>query len=700
MVTPQHSRSEGDIFTDLETLTVRPGYIHALAIICFRDNAINIDGELKADDLYHVYSSNPLCRAEISTLVGLLAKEPIDFSMPSNKLLQEMIIQTESLLEELHHSINNPFEEGFSEALKAKRGTDIFSRGDVLREPIFYCGDSAYDFQFLEFSKTKYQSDKSWLLRNKGFSIDSAVQTAKAILAIHNRNLNQIFDVLFNQDFKDWSLLPAYIFTLEEIIESSRLEPEVVRSVIESFKLTNRQPVKNFSNISDFNPTTAFPILQKSETEFILFQCYSLFESLYESPFYWMIQDKSYAKDATKNRGLFTEEFCAKRLRSVFGVSRVHENVLIRSGKKKTIGEIDVLVVYGNRALIVQAKSKGLTIDSRKGNDQQIRKDFQLAIQESYDQGYCCAQALNQKGIHLLDKDDHILNKLPPLKEIYILCVISEHYPALSFQARQFIESKTDEKIKPPFIMDLFTLDAMAEMLSSPIYFLSYVDRRTGYDHRLIADNELTILSYHLRKNLWVEHESDRIVFDNDLSSDLDIALMSRRNGVPGKKTPDGILTLLSGTHVGEVIKQIELSDDPDLIELGLLLLSLNESAIHELDEGIEKITTRLMADPIGHDFTMGIDDNQTGITIHINFDPTETALPDLLDHCTKRKYLHKASTWHGLVLAPQSTFIRFCTFLDFPWNQSPEMDREVVFMEKFPKDSTVRGKGKRRHKR
>ena len=95
-----------------------------------------------------------------------------------------------------------------------------------------------------------------------------------------------------------------------------------------------------------------------------------------------------------KHRGEFTENFSAERLKIVFGEDRVFTNIDIVDSEKTKAGEIDVLVVYANRAIILQAKSKRLTIAARKGNDNCLRNDFKQAIQEAYNQGYSCANLL------------------------------------------------------------------------------------------------------------------------------------------------------------------------------------------------------------------------------------------------------------------------------------------------------------------
>ena len=95
-------------------------------------------------------------------------------------------------------------------------------------------------------------------------------------------------------------------------------------------------------------------------------------EALYETPFFWLIEDKSYKDIALKNRGAFTEGFSKESLKKVFGEGRVFTNINIYN-KKTNVAEIDVLVIFANRAIIVQAKSKKLTIEARKGNDSCLR---------------------------------------------------------------------------------------------------------------------------------------------------------------------------------------------------------------------------------------------------------------------------------------------------------------------------------------
>ena len=48
-------RAEQEIFDELVGLCASPGYAHAVAYFCFRDNMIQYSGEMKAEDMRHLF---------------------------------------------------------------------------------------------------------------------------------------------------------------------------------------------------------------------------------------------------------------------------------------------------------------------------------------------------------------------------------------------------------------------------------------------------------------------------------------------------------------------------------------------------------------------------------------------------------------------------------------------------------------------
>jgi hypothetical protein len=204
-----------------------------------------------------------------------------------------------------------------------------------------------------------------------------------------------------------------------------------------------------FTALHEFNAANAFPILKGEDGKYTLFLYASLAEALYETPFYWMAADKSYEATVMANRGLFAEEFTADRLEKVFGGTNVLRNVDVweTKARKKKASEIDTLVLFGDRAIVLWSKSKELTLAARKGNDLQLQADFKGAVQDGCNQAMLCSEHLIRNSAIFAGADGNQI-EIPSLKQVYPVCVVSDHYPALSFQARQFLSYKATGAIQ------------------------------------------------------------------------------------------------------------------------------------------------------------------------------------------------------------------------------------------------------------
>src|SRR5258708_22268748 len=112
-------RNEKEFFDDFNTLCSSPGYIHVLAHISFRDNFISYDGKMTNEEMAASYVPDRTIRTEFSTLMGLMLKQPMDFSLPAPRDLHNFIEKTQALLKELHDCLNQPMIEGIKRTVAA-----------------------------------------------------------------------------------------------------------------------------------------------------------------------------------------------------------------------------------------------------------------------------------------------------------------------------------------------------------------------------------------------------------------------------------------------------------------------------------------------------------------------------------------------------------------------------------------------------
>jgi hypothetical protein len=671
-------REESQILDDLATLAASPGYVHAVAHICHRDTVIHIKGKLKPSDMERLFSRERLIRTELTTLIGLMAKKPLDLSPQRFEVIEDYVKRTDSLMRELHEAMSYPMFAAMFEAVKASTEPPDPWRGPGMREPIFYGTESTYAFQYRDFVTEKYGSDDVWMLKTKGFTSGQARIIAMTMCALMDEKGTQLLRDARAATTPPATWLSAFEFSLDEVAFRSNVAKNVVEAFFRAFLFTGDNA--GFKEVGDFNEVAARPLLPTDRGTVLLFSHYAIYEALYESPFFWMLEDKSYRPTAAKHRGAFTEQFAARRLAGVFGREHVHTNVNLRRGKD-IVGEVDVLVVYGDRLIIVQAKAKKLTIEARKGNDNQLKVDFTSAIQDSYDQGWTCAEKILTDGCRLVDDNEKEVELPPNIKEVFLFSLVSEHYPALAFQASQVLKFQTTDVIRPPFVMDVFLLDTLTEMLTTPLRLLGYVKLRVAVSDKLTSGHELTVLGYHLKQNLWLDEKYGRVMLEDSIAQDLDTAMLVRRDNLPGDDTPVGILTKMRGTRYESLIKEIEARADPATLELGFHLLSMDEDSCRNVHRVLDAITRKAQLDGRRHDVTLASSTPPCGVSFHCNPTLSPEAIVMLETHCAKRKYQQRAARWFGVSVSPAGQ-VQFGVTLDFPWEASDGMERLIAYMK------------------
>lgn len=595
-----------------------------------------------------LFRESRLIRTEIMILLGLMIQGRVEFSTPTPSIIAGYVFRSYALLEELHRSMIESGKGAIIEHTGQRGGDDPLELAEVLREPIFYGGESAYSFQYLDLAVPKYQADRSWLLTHKNVELEVAHEVCSAVRLHVDKKLTQISPELESEWASAHAILDGFSFSCRDITSFTTHSSDSVAAAIEAFSLPEAEQNSNFRSIHSFNVAYAYPFLRYGSDKYILFQQYTAAEALYDSPYYWMLKDQTYIQTALKHRGDFTESFTADRLRHVFGSDAVLQNVKLRRSKGQILAEIDVLAQFANFAIVVQAKSKKLTQQARAGKRRFLEADFKAAVQDSVDQGLTCAELLLDPSVVLEgDSGEAVVLKERPCK-IFPVSVIAEHYPALLLQVRQFLKADVGEAIARPLVVDVFALDSITEMLSSPIGFLDYLERRALFGSKLMANHERVLLACHLRYNTWLDDDRDLAILGDDLASYLDVAMAVRRDGVPGERIPEGMLTCFVGTPLGKILSELENEPSIQTVELGFLLLKLSERAAKAINARIDQIISKTKLDGDLHDITMPSIGSAVGLTVHSSNMGVEQAFAWLEWHCKKRKVHHESERWYG----------------------------------------------------
>ena len=682
------ARPQDEVFADLENICQQAGFIHVLAALVFENNFHSVKVEEKFPKIQDQYDDKKLIRNELSVLHGLMLKSAASFDALDEDTIKEQKKQCYELLEELHGSF-------YSQALRegkllANRDT-FFSHPDIFRESIFYAADSSFYFQQHAFAVERYQNDGDWLEKNVGFTIEEAARISQAIIVNTHIQAQALQGGFFDAPVTE-VCLAAFSIAIADLCTMTGIEENKVRRFIDKFSVPATPSNNQYQTIDDYNFSKSHPIIKCPDDKICLLQSHSLCESLYVSPFFWMQQDAQYKTLARGNRGAFLETKILERLRKVFGPNNVFENVEIFQGKK-AVGEIDVLVVYIDRLIIVQAKSKTLTLKAQQGSFTHLEDDFKKAIQNAYDQAFSCASEILNGGVRLQKNDGSALNLPDEIVEMFPICAIADHYPSLYFQTRQFLKTKTKKKINPPYIMDVFLLDVITEFLTHPVRMLDYLNKRTQYNETVSGNNDFAVFGYHLSYNLHKDPKYNMMMLHDDIAWEVDKAFISRRERGEMEALPKGVLTEFQGTPYGDIIDFLEGFQEPGVVELGYLLLSYDGASIDGINRGIEQLSRQARQSDRVHDLTVG--GPEGGITYHVSKTPSQQRVDYLLNHAEIRKYSTKAKHWFALSgTIGSGEPIDTISFLKGRWKHSAELDKKLSGMPKKPsKLSNVRGR-------
>ena len=733
-------RAREEIIGDIKGLVKTKGYIYALCMILIEDFSFN------AEEIHKANIRARLNLNEAAFLVRLLIQNEIDLSVPDNlQDLMEMKQKTYELMEELHHSFmdvekllgaisKNPSEEGMKQ---------FFLEPEIVVESIFYFGTGIYDIQYLEFLEEKYKYDEDWLIRKKNFDASTLKKVALKIRKILEDKKKQNFIPLglkekipgMIEEIKkkhpdDWKehvekflkTIPAMeLYQYRILLEKAKGDKKKFgREELESFcknlldlcvirksdfeSDSDIDPLlKNFSidleecrkrelkKVGEFNLLTAQPIIPLDETRYFVPLSFLVFESIYQSPYYWML-NTTYEDQAGHNRGKVGEEIVYNLLSKVFGENKTFKSVKIKESKKTTETDIDVLCVLGSKALCIQVKSQKLTALSRTGDGMSLMKDFERAVQEAYEQARVSRREILRKEAKFCDENGEEITLPEGIDEVYIMGVTTENYPTLNHQLKLMLNKEDTDPY--PVFLTIFDLQLVAHYLSDPYDFLYYVRQRISLINYFDAAEEIVYLGYHLINKLWKHPGGDKCQLNDDYGQLIDRNYYPPKLGLEVSDEGDAIKNRWMNEEFNDLCNRLKILDAPRITDIIFHLLDLSGEAIQTLVSRISETKQKTLQDNKEHNFSMLPNGKAGGIHfgityVSLNSDDMGELEKILLELSEARKNIGKCDVWVGFgSIKSSDAIIDSVVYSDQKW----EFDQELEDLSKrtLPKQGTA----------
>lgn len=682
----QPPRPEKDILSDLDQLTQEPGFMYTSCVMVAQ--ALWMSPDEVADINWHLRPNNQ----ELSLLLGFLVKHQLRLDeFPSEETVEKQKTIAIELLNELHRACGFPplpeAEATDSDEDKSRKIFDAYNEwiesGIGMREPIFYGEDGAYPFQYFELASERYALDEDWIQINVGIGFEEIREIANALEQLFSKRIQNI-DLGSTHDQNCKAILSYMAFQSSDLPQINR---HAMECFLHWFSLKPGEVNQNFNSIGDYNKIHSHPVITLGDGRYWVPIFASLAESIYESPYYWMDKDKEYKATASKNRGATAEIITRDLLIPAFGSNRVHRGVKVRRGKSD-ITDLDTLAISGNKALIVQCKSKNLTITARSGDGQTIRTDFKKAIQDAYEQGIAGRKALLEGDCELIGEDGVPIILPSQVDEVYILCITGDHYPAVISQARTHL--KIQDGDPHPIMMSIFDLDVVSFYLRDRFELLYYLRQRSNHTEYFLVDSEMALLGCHLNEKLFPEEDYTLKYLDPSYAQLIDANFQVARGGWPGDGVPDRLFHTWKNETFDQLVNDIKLAaNQPSRQKVAAedLLFFLYDLAGEAADNLANLVKLRKRAtllDGKMHDARVPIPRHKKGVTFVSFPEPTGPMELDIFSQrflaiALAHKYISEADEWIALAsIAGSSVEFDIFGYIREPWQQDSEMDIAV----------------------
>lgn len=671
-----------EIIKRLEEIASKPGFIYTLAMMLRQD--LFLDPADSAD----INWRDKISYQEFTLLIGLMVKHKIDMTLPTEVQSRSDNNEVYGLFEELHKTHIKPFADAFkasfidknpdelSDEEKEKEMKELFGSGEMMLEPMFYGGSGAYDFQYNELAVKKYAYDKDWLKDNKNFSMERAVKIAHDLKKLSEKKSQSEYKVTTFEDFCR-HILDIFCFSSKDIGGD-----EEALAFLKAFSLEPGTANKDFDSIGQYNSFASHPIVKVEEDLFFLPNSFILTESIYESPFYWMYKEDGYKDTASKNRGTATEDIAYEMLLPVFG-NNIYRDIKVQKNKGENATDIDILTVAGNKAIVFQAKSKRLTELSRRGDTEKLKSDFTDAVQKAYDQGLVCRDAILNKTNKLIDSSGKEIKLNESIDEVYIVCLTSDNYLALTNQVDTYLTKKSTDPF--PIGMSLFDLDMVAFYLADPFEFSYYIRQRINGSEYFSATCEVAFLGFHLNQKLIKTSEADRVSIDQGYAQLVDANFPVMKGYHPKTKAVERLHTKWKNDKFKKLVEQVKTSAEAGFTDAIFYLYDLAGDGADQLIGAMERAIKWTKSDGKNHDFALIFEKGKSGITFVSQKGSPETLGEKLMHLAMARKYKTKADTWLALgSIVDSERLVDVAAFTKQPWEYDETLeDFSKVYLKK-----------------
>ena len=540
-----------------------------------------------------------------------------------------------------------------------------------------------------------YSAHDEWFRENLGFTCEEAITIAKEIVSLHADRLAEAYrrghvaaaaievqwrtatelavDVRLPEETAlvdavemrglDWvtncvggtetfsRMREVHGFTVEEL---SAAVPSAIRERVAAFVQFFSQEFGTLSgtpSLIDFNPLVRSPLLFESGRYF-LFVPPLLWEAILNAPHYALLADAQYRPIYDDTRAAWLEQQATEAFRHLWPDAQIGWSLTY--GPKGQRSELDGLVFWGRKAVIIECKWKSLTLMACRGDSDALRRDVTESILKAFKQGerardYICATPAPEFTLpdgSVLKFDSRTVN------EIVILSVLGRG--ALSIIATNPLEARALGLFKDnelPWALSLFDLLAVCRTMEFGGQFFDYARRRAVViaDKRFHFHDEWDLLEFYFAGALDPKdpefEDKHRVMFTGS-GRELERLVLD-----PSATVPESLRRRIH-PKVRRFMTKLDRLPDAEAADAVAFLLGLSDRQLQQMGDYWIQVEEKTKADGKLHSMSGLPTPGGGGFTIVCSRETRDDSRR-LEFLCLLNKYKHHAPTWLGIRARP-----------------------------------------------
>jgi hypothetical protein len=389
-----------------------------------------------------------------------------------------------------------------------------------------------------------------------------------------------------------------------------------------------------------------------------------------------------------RNRAAVLESEALRVLGDALSPCAVHPNLTYEwnEGDKLQQGELDGLIVYDNKLLLVEAKGGGFTEPARRGAEKRIEKHVKELIAEAHAQSLRTRDYIRRSGDTVVFMDgagNEVIIDCSNVTDIFLVTVTFETMDAFTAMLHETADLGLFQDDELPWAVSIFDLRVICELVDHGAELILYLRRRLRLNlkRNLRVHDELDWFGLFLKHGLYFDSDErfedvDFATF-NGFTDDFDAWYFTEMGFSPKtcEKPALPVSEFIRGI-IGEADKLVH----PGYSDIALTLLDMSEDSRTMIETYWRRTTESAESDGKIHNFVSVFSEGNFGLSLHAGPESIVRAdLEKIRTHLTARKYASKVGLWVGLLsFTDQPGQLHGWQMLRVPWKYDDEMEGVV----------------------